>query len=151
MKELKTSDFEIKDGVLQKYIGTAEEVVIPEGTTAIKEKAFNYLNTIKRVVIPEGVKRIEKYAFYNCKNLQNVKISESITYIEKDAFYIDPFYDQRIEFDVPEKSSNATSNFYITNGVLNKYEGPGGRVIVPANVTDIGKYAFSCCSTLLIF
>lgn len=148
MNELNTSDFEIRDGVLQKYRGVAEEVIIPEGTIAIMEKAFNYSNTIKRVVIPEGVKRIEKYAFYKCKNLQNVKISESITYIEKDAFYTGSFDDQKIEFDVPEKSSNATSNFYITNGVLNEYKGPGGKVIVPANVTDIGKYAFSCCSTL---
>lgn len=73
MNELNTSDFEIRDGVLQKYRGAAEEVIIPEGTIAIKEEAFNYSNTIKRVVIPEGVKRIEKHALDSFRDYKKTK------------------------------------------------------------------------------
>ena len=44
--------------------------------------------------------------------------------------------------------SNA-SDFVIENGVLKKYVGPGGDVVIPAGVTEIGDNAFRACSTLV--
>ena len=42
--------------------------------------------------------------------------------------------------------SNA-SDFVIENGVLEKYVGPGGDVVIPEGVTCIGEYAFfNCCN-----
>ena len=121
MTDLKMGDFEIKDGVLQKYRGAAEEVVIPEGVTVIGRDAFYYHRNLKRVKIPD-----------------------SVTHIERDAF---PVF-QEIVFDISEKSSNAAKYFDITNGVLTKYTGLGGNVIIPMGVTDIGKFAFSSCRML---
>ena len=43
--------------------------------------------------------------------------------------------------------SNA-SDFIVENGVLKKYVGPGGDVIVPDGVTSIGLDAFRLCKTL---
>ena len=43
--------------------------------------------------------------------------------------------------------SNA-SDFIIENGVLKKYVGPGGDVVIPEGVTSIGKGAFSGCHLL---
>ena len=43
--------------------------------------------------------------------------------------------------------SNA-SDFIIENGVLKKYKGPGGDVVVPEGVTSIGYGAFWGCSSL---
>ncbi len=43
--------------------------------------------------------------------------------------------------------SNA-SDFVIENGVLKKYVGPGGDVVVPEGVTEIGEWAFSRIDTL---
>ena len=43
--------------------------------------------------------------------------------------------------------SNA-SDFVIENGVLKKYVGPGGDVVVPEGVTKIGNWAFDGCSSL---
>ena len=43
--------------------------------------------------------------------------------------------------------SNA-SDFIIENGVLTKYVGPGGDVVIPEGVTSIGKGAFSGCHLL---
>ena len=43
--------------------------------------------------------------------------------------------------------SNA-SDFVIENGILTKYVGPGGKVVIPENVTEIGTNAFFGCNTL---
>jgi hypothetical protein len=43
---------------------------------------------------------------------------------------------------------NNFSDFIIDNGILKKYRGPGGRVVIPPGVTVIGDEAFSRCTSL---
>lgn len=43
--------------------------------------------------------------------------------------------------------SNA-NDFTVENGVLTKYTGPGGVVIIPAGITAIGNTAFLDCTNL---
>ena len=43
--------------------------------------------------------------------------------------------------DVPETNDDS-SDFTIKNGVLTKYNGTGGDVVIPDGVTSIGRYAF---------
>ena len=38
---------------------------------------------------------------------------------------------------------SSASDFIIIDGVLTKYTGPGGDVVIPAGVTSIGDSAFS--------
>lgn len=40
------------------------------------------------------------------------------------------------------------SPFIIENGILTQYQGPGGHVVIPAGVKQIGNYAFSECYDL---
>ncbi len=40
---------------------------------------------------------------------------------------------------------NNRNDFVIENGVLKKYIGSGGDVVIPDAVTAIGKEAFDCC------
>ncbi|HRT82615.1 MAG TPA: leucine-rich repeat domain-containing protein, partial [Oscillospiraceae bacterium] len=44
--------------------------------------------------------------------------------------------------------TNSGEDFEIDDGVLVKYNGPGGHVVVPAGVTSIGELAFDNCSDL---
>ncbi len=78
-------DFEISNGVLRKYQGKAEKVVIPDGVTEIGFNAFTHC-TMSRVEIPEGVTKIARLAFLFCQNLTEVKLPNSLTTIENQAF-----------------------------------------------------------------
>ena len=80
------SEFEIEDGVLIKYNGSAEEVVIPEGVTTIGNNAFAYNMTIKKLVLPESLLYIEKRAFDCCENLEEIVMPYGIMSIGDYAF-----------------------------------------------------------------
>ena len=41
-------------------------------------------------------------------------------------------------------------DFVIENGVLQKYNGPGGDVTIPESVTEIGYNVFTNCRRLVI-
>ncbi len=45
-------------------------------------------------------------------------------------------------------TSLAVGDFEITDGILIKYNGPGGDVVIPSGVTAIGERAFLYCSSL---
>ena len=63
------SDFVIENGVLTKYIGTDEDVVIPNSITSIGKYAFDGCESLMSITIPEGVINIGEYAFRSCESL----------------------------------------------------------------------------------
>ncbi len=75
-----------KKGVLTKYNGPGGDVTIPEGVTAIGERAFYDCKSLKSVTIPKGVTEIGGFAFRGCRNLQKVVAPESVSTIGRYAF-----------------------------------------------------------------
>ena len=80
-----TGYFNIRDGVLIKYIGKDIHVVIPSGVKRIKENACSYTE-MESVIIPEGVTHIDDCAFDSCTNLEEVTLPSSIEEIGEYAF-----------------------------------------------------------------
>lgn len=80
------SDFKIQKGVLTKYVGKSEKVVIPSSVTSIGANAFQKCNTVKTVVIPSSVKKIGEQAFLDCTKLSSITIPKSVTSIGDQAF-----------------------------------------------------------------
>lgn len=78
--------FEIENGVLKKYTGTATEVVIPEGVTSIGDYAFIGCSSLTEVVIPERVTSIGDYAFADCSSLSGMTLPKGLISIGYEAF-----------------------------------------------------------------
>lgn len=80
------SDFQIKDGVLVKYLGNSKNVTIPSTVKIIGEEAFRSKMEITRIVIPDTVIKIRNSAFYGCTNLKEVKMSKKVTALGEGVF-----------------------------------------------------------------
>lgn len=82
------ADFKInKKGVLTKYVGHGGAVVIPDGVTAIGDRAFYRNKDMIAVTIPQGVVSVGQKAFEACDGLNTVTIPDSVTSIGYEAFY----------------------------------------------------------------
>ena len=130
--------FVIENGVLTKYTGTAEKVVIPDGVTAIGDYAFYGYSDLAEIIIPNTVTSIGKQAFCSCSNLTNVKIPNSVTLIGWSAF---SDCSSLTSIEIP---NSITSIDYGTfNGCSNLTS-----VKLPDTITSISTIAFSGCSSL---
>lgn len=82
-------DFEIKDGVLTKYTGQDEHVVVPDGVVEIGPGSFFWngnKGNIKRITLPRGIKKIGERAFEWCGGLEQIIIPEGVISIGKGVF-----------------------------------------------------------------
>lgn len=64
--------FEIENGVLKKYHGDANAVVIPDGVTSIGDFAFQNCESLTAVKIADSVTSIGNFAFWGCGALASV-------------------------------------------------------------------------------
>ncbi len=116
----------VGDGVLMDYHGNSTDIVIPENVKHISGELFSESKTITSVTIPDSVLSIGKNAFYNCINLTDVTIGKNVEEICHSAFQGTPWH------------NNLTDEFAIVgNGVLLKYNGTGGDVVIPDTVRYI--------------
>lgn len=132
------------------------DIVIPEGTTEIKERAFYNNCSISSVTIPEGVTAIGKAAFSGCTNLVSVSLPSTLKTIEQGAFFnCGNLEDMPIPPSVTEfghwafygtkwlKEKYTGDKLLIVNGILVQGDKFTGDLTIPSEVKILAKCAFS--------
>lgn len=132
------SDFIIEDGIVKKYIGSDEKVIIPQGVTEIGNYSFWQRKNIKEIEIPESVKYIDAGAFFRCINLYKIKIPEGVTHIEECAFW---YCSSLEEIKLPSTLTSIGRNAFYECSNLCKLK-------LTSSVSYIGEGAFCGCRSL---
>lgn len=113
-------------------------VTITEGTTEIKDYAFNNFKGVKEIIIPKSVKKIGKYAFSSCNSLISIVIPEGVTKIEENTFW----GCRRLEKVIlPNTITEIGDNAFWSCDKL-------WEINIPRSVTKIDQAAFLGCHVL---
>ncbi|MCD8379140.1 MAG: leucine-rich repeat domain-containing protein [Lachnospiraceae bacterium] len=128
----------IKDGVLKKYDGGEENVIIPDEVKKIGFKAFYESKGLKRIEMPDTVEEIGKNAFSECWDLEDVRISNGIEVLDDYVLY---GCSSLTSITLPCKLKKIGKSTFACCSKLNCIEIPNG-------VTFIGQSAFSDCYSL---
>lgn len=79
------SDFDIIDGELIKYCGSAQIITVPDNVDTIGTDAFLKCEA-KEINLPNSVQCIDDWAFTGCTNLEHIDIPDSVSTIGRGAF-----------------------------------------------------------------
>ncbi len=110
-----------------------ERVDIPDSVTCIGSEAFEYCKALRSVVIPDSVTRIESYTFSNCEALSEVTIPERVVSVGDCTFQ-----------DTAWLESLRDEFVMVGDGILLKYNGKGGSVVIPQGVKFIAATFEGC-------
>lgn len=134
---------EIGSGAFNKCTSLTE-IIIPSSVTTLKTGncggPFSDCTNLKSIIIPENITKIPAHIFRGCINLEKVTMSDNVTSIGDRAF------------DGCVKLADS-DGFVIINNILFDYIGTAEIVIVPDNITQIGRGCFEnnkCIKEIII-
>lgn len=131
-------NFIISGTTLLRYCGSEARVVVPDGVTAIAERAFAGNEAIDRVVLPDTVKSIGEEAFADCLVLQTINLPEGLEAIGSGAF---EGCVKLIRAILPNSLTAVSESAFQRCRVLNE-------VRIGGEVREIGQMAFYGCQKL---
>ena len=133
-------EFQIVGGVLKKYNGSDENVVISKdlGIKSIGQRAFFKCSTIKTLKLSSTITSISNYAFSNCENLEQITIPANVTSIGNYAF---ENCKSLKSISLPNEL-NSVGNYLFSNCKSLT------RVGLPENLRTISNYMFFKCESL---
>ena len=127
-------EFAIANGILLKYQGSEEHVVIPSGVTSIASGAFSENTDIVSVTIPEGVVSMGMgamfgYVFWGCTNLESITFPGTLEAVGRFCF-------------TDTKWLANQGDFAMAGSVLVRYQGKNADVVIPDGVTALADGSF---------
>ena len=141
-------DFHILNGILIKYSGNSNRIIIPDGVKQLKNSVFWNCFSLEKVIIPNSVKSLGGDTFYNCENLKELTIPPSVVEMGDNPFANCPKL----------KLINKSRHFIFEDGVL--YDASRTRLIycainreskileIPEGIISISKHSFYNCKNL---
>lgn len=101
-------------------------ITLPQTLTAVESSVFAF-SGLNSIVLPPSITSIGSNAFLNCTALFDISVPQSVDFIAANAFDNTPWL------------SSLTNEFVVVgNGLLIKYNGVGGKVVIPENVKLTG-------------
>ncbi|MCR5361534.1 MAG: leucine-rich repeat domain-containing protein [Bacteroidales bacterium] len=133
------------------YAGTDASVIIPSNVTTIGVQAFKDCTRLTSVTIPSSVTSIGSNAFSGCTGLTSVSVPSSMTSIGDNAFrgctgLIKAEFASIENLCAIEFGSSANPLEYAHNLYIGEEEITD--LVIPGDVTSIGKNAFNGCTKL---
>lgn len=116
---------------------TIQNLIIPQGTSYIKNNCFANWSHITSVEIPDSVTSIGEDAFYECTSLSSVTIPNTVTNIGRWTFG----YTSLTSITLPNSITTISDSLFSRCYNLQ-------NVTIPNNVALIDTYAFQKCSGL---
>jgi hypothetical protein len=137
---IRQEDFEIKDGVLIKYQGKAQDVQVPDGVTAIGAGTFSD-SSLSSIVLPEGLTSIGRRVFQRCDSLRSIIVQslqppvlDTELWYLKDEAASTAIEDPLVVFPIPDsillflKDTPPPAFIYVPPAALDDYRNtPAGR------------------------
>ena len=137
-----------------------KELYIPEGVEAIGEFAFSECVFLTDVRLPHTLKKFTYNIFLGCSNINKVtmplRLQNYGAKIFSSAYKVLYTYEKTVPDVIQESGERAagkktepkgatliSDDFTIVNGVLQKYKGNDKEVVIPENVREIGRNAFT--------
>lgn len=141
-----SADFVIRGGVLEKYIGAALCVEIPESVRVIGFRAFAG-TYVERVSIPDTVREIGKEAFANCPELREIHIPDGVNEI---AAYTFRDCSALCKVVLPKNLKRINENAFANCGNLVSINVPKSiEFIAGENAWYMDNHAFANCENLV--
>ena len=131
-------DFEIENGVLKRYRGNENRVIIPGDVKTISSWAFRKCIHIIDVTIPDSVTEICDGAFQESPRLESVTISGSVSRIGGSAF----MWCRNL------KNVTISPGVKVIGSSAFEHCSRLPRVTLPEGLKEIGPLAFSDCTGL---
>ncbi len=132
--------------------GTLKEINFADDVKAIGSDAFRELN-ITSIVLPDSVVHLGNHCFFNCTKLTDLTIPVSLNSYGSDDTY--PAFKgctaiQKITFTngngVPFDYTNWWGDYNTELAPWNMYSDVAKTIIIPDNVTSLGKEMFRACN-----
>lgn len=133
------SDFEIENGVLIRYSGSASDVNVPDGVTEVGASAFENNTNLRSVTLPSSVYTVGDMAFNGCTSLKSVVGGENVTQVGAFAFHATPYLNDSVD------------KYFMLGRVLLWYNGAASAVSIPTSCVSVAPYAFARCDYLTSF
>lgn len=129
----------VVDGVLTEYHANLDKsVTVPDGVTAIADRAFGDCRNLTSITLPVSVTSIGALAFAGCEGLKDINIPDGVTDIGYGAF--SGCY-SLTDITLPAGlTSISTSAFEVCKNLKS--------ITIPDGVADIGSCAFVSCENL---
>jgi len=127
-----------KTGVFNSALFT--KVTIGDSVSLVGNYAFYNCTSLTSITIPDSVTSIGKYAFYNCTSLTSITIPDSVTSIGSHALS-----GCKGELII---NSKIVETYYTSSSSTWFDDIKFSKITIGNNVSKIGNYVFSYCSSI---